>query len=113
VILLTRTESAQLALEMHRWVEKEKWANQVKNVNGSSFPVHKTEDFEVPTPQSTGQHLPSSTQNRCTTSVANLRLGLPLQGWRKSMEDAHMAVLDLGDNADTAMFGVFDGHGGR
>lgn len=29
------------------------------------------------------------------------------------MEDAHIAVLDLGDNADAAMFGVFDGHGGR
>lgn len=29
------------------------------------------------------------------------------------MEDAHIAVLNLGNNADTAMFGVFDGHGGR
>ena len=36
-----------------------------------------------------------------------------LQGWRRSMEDAHIAVLDLGNNADTALFGVFDGHGGR
>ena len=38
---------------------------------------------------------------------------LHLQGWRKSMEDAHIAVLDLGNESDTAMFGVFDGHGGR
>ena len=29
------------------------------------------------------------------------------------MEDAHIAVLDLGNKADMAMFGVFDGHGGR
>lgn len=29
------------------------------------------------------------------------------------MEDAHIAVLDLANNADAAMFGVFDGHGGR
>ena len=29
------------------------------------------------------------------------------------MEDAHIAVLDLGNKTDTAMFGVFDGHGGR
>lgn len=29
------------------------------------------------------------------------------------MEDAHIAVLDLGNNAEMAMFGVFDGHGGR
>lgn len=35
-----------------------------------------------------------------------------MQGWRKSMEDAHITSLDLGDKTDTAMFGVFDGHGG-
>ncbi len=54
-----------------------------------------------------------------------------MQGWRKSMEDAHTAVTDLslpqpltaddGDGAATAspppladgkLFGVFDGHGG-
>ena len=29
------------------------------------------------------------------------------------MEDAHIAVLELGNTPDTAMFGVFDGHGGR
>ena len=28
------------------------------------------------------------------------------------MEDAYIAILDLG-NTDTAIFGVFDGHGGR
>ena len=33
-----------------------------------------------------------------------------MQGWRKSQEDAHIAC-DLPNN--TAVFGVFDGHGGR
>ena len=36
-----------------------------------------------------------------------------LQGWRKSMEDAHVATTDLGNTKGAAMFGVFDGHGGR
>jgi serine/threonine protein phosphatase PrpC len=44
-----------------------------------------------------------------------------MQGWRKSMEDAHIAVTDIplpmeGDNpessSDAKVFGVFDGHGG-
>ena len=35
-----------------------------------------------------------------------------MQGWRKRMEDAHFATLDLGPNKDTNLFGVFDGHGG-
>jgi serine/threonine protein phosphatase PrpC len=46
-----------------------------------------------------------------------------MQGWRKSMEDAHTAVTDIslpcpkdGDGrpaaADAKVFGVFDGHGG-
>ena len=29
------------------------------------------------------------------------------------MEDAHIATVELGGNAGAAMFGVFDGHGGR
>jgi hypothetical protein len=46
-----------------------------------------------------------------------------LQGWRKSMEDAHIAWPDLeikvpaGDGSTetklVSMFGVFDGHGGK
>ncbi|KAK9804174.1 hypothetical protein WJX73_008581 [Symbiochloris irregularis] len=38
--------------------------------------------------------------------------GASMQGWRRSMEDAHITSVNLGDNANTAMFGVFDGHGG-
>ncbi|XP_002737792.1 protein phosphatase 1G-like [Saccoglossus kowalevskii] len=33
-----------------------------------------------------------------------------MQGWRMSMEDAHNAILELDE--ETAMFGVYDGHGG-
>ena len=37
------------------------------------------------------------------------------QGWRKSMEDAHIATTQLVSSSApcSAMFGVFDGHGGR
>ena len=34
-----------------------------------------------------------------------------IQGWRNSMEDAHVGKCDLGDG--NAFFGVFDGHGGK
>lgn len=33
-----------------------------------------------------------------------------MQGWRKGMEDAHIAALDI--EPDISVFGVFDGHGG-
>jgi hypothetical protein len=43
-----------------------------------------------------------------------------MQGWRKSMEDAHVAITDIplpleaseSHTADAKVFGVFDGHGG-
>lgn len=36
-----------------------------------------------------------------------------MQGWRKSMEDAHVAVTDISlPEGDAKVFGVFDGHGG-
>eukprot|EP00891_Asterochloris_glomerata_P002141 jgi/Astpho2/2141/Aster-03135 len=38
--------------------------------------------------------------------------GASMQGWRRSMEDAHIAQTNLGDTEDAAIFGVFDGHGG-
>ena len=35
-----------------------------------------------------------------------------MQGWRRSMEDSHIAnITDLG--AGISFFGVFDGHGGK
>ena len=34
-----------------------------------------------------------------------------MQGWRGSMEDTHIAELNIGDG--NSLFAVFDGHGGR
>jgi serine/threonine protein phosphatase PrpC len=42
--------------------------------------------------------------------------GAAMQGWRRTMEDAHLAEVGFGGQGETpggsAMFGVFDGHGG-
>lgn len=35
-----------------------------------------------------------------------------MQGWRVSMEDAHVSKVGLPDAPDCSFFGVFDGHGG-
>ena len=35
-----------------------------------------------------------------------------MQGWRKTMEDAHVTETDVLGEPDSAVFGVFDGHGG-
>jgi protein phosphatase 1G len=34
-----------------------------------------------------------------------------MQGWRNTMEDSHIAEMDLGNGV--AFFGVYDGHGGN
>ena len=34
-----------------------------------------------------------------------------MQGWRKTMEDAHISELDINDDGNS-LFGIFDGHGG-
>eukprot|EP01025_Chloroclados_australasicus_P004436 TRINITY_DN11095_c0_g2_i2.p1 TRINITY_DN11095_c0_g2~~TRINITY_DN11095_c0_g2_i2.p1 ORF type:complete len:443 (-),score=105.56 TRINITY_DN11095_c0_g2_i2:1027-2355(-) len=36
-----------------------------------------------------------------------------MQGWRVNMEDAHLGVLNPTDTHGDALFGVFDGHGGK
>ena len=42
-----------------------------------------------------------------------------IQGWRRNMEDAHIASVDLASHIGVstskkmALFGVFDGHGGK
>jgi protein phosphatase 1G len=36
-----------------------------------------------------------------------------MQGWRKRMEDAHVASLNIGQSKSVSLFGVFDGHGGK
>lgn len=35
-----------------------------------------------------------------------------MQGWRRTMEDAHVANTAVGNNPDVAAFAVLDGHGG-
>mmetsp|Transcript_67462 Transcript_67462/g.106780 ORF Transcript_67462/g.106780 Transcript_67462/m.106780 type:complete len:575 (+) Transcript_67462:54-1778(+) len=35
-----------------------------------------------------------------------------MQGWRRGMEDAHLALPDLTGDGRMSLFGVFDGHGG-
>lgn len=35
-----------------------------------------------------------------------------MQGWRRRMEDSHIADLCVGTNNNLHVFGVFDGHGG-
>ena len=34
-----------------------------------------------------------------------------MQGWRRTMEDSHIAQMNLTGNV--SVFGVFDGHGGK
>lgn len=36
-----------------------------------------------------------------------------MQGWRLNMEDSHLVDLKFMENENKALFGVFDGHGGR
>jgi len=41
----------------------------------------------------------------------NLRFcAVGMQGWRRSMEDSHIAEKDMGGGV--SFFGVYDGHGG-
>lgn len=35
-----------------------------------------------------------------------------MQGWRRTMEDAHLAEVSIHADTNTCLFGVFDGHGG-
>jgi hypothetical protein len=43
----------------------------------------------------------------------NLSYGMcGMQGWRRTMEDAHICAARLLDRDDMSLFGVFDGHGG-
>lgn len=47
-------------------------------------------------------------------SAGGMRWGASaMQGWRKGMEDEHIAELCVGGKEGGAVFGVFDGHGGR
>eukprot|EP01126_Amoeba_proteus_P043601 TRINITY_DN4794_c0_g1_i1.p1 TRINITY_DN4794_c0_g1~~TRINITY_DN4794_c0_g1_i1.p1 ORF type:complete len:614 (+),score=133.88 TRINITY_DN4794_c0_g1_i1:80-1921(+) len=44
---------------------------------------------------------------------SNFKVGMAvMQGWRASMEDDHVIVLDMDGHPRSAIFGIFDGHGG-
>lgn len=63
-----------------------------------------------------GQYLsqPATEKESEEGHVDALAFGLAaMQGWRVSMEDAHIAELELDPANKTALFSVFDGHGGR
>ena len=36
-----------------------------------------------------------------------------MQGWRKTMEDAHITEVEYAGDPKSALFAVFDGHGGN
>ncbi|KAJ9518291.1 hypothetical protein QJQ45_010236 [Haematococcus lacustris] len=38
--------------------------------------------------------------------------GSSMQGWRRTMEDAHLAVTALPEDPNCSLFAIFDGHGG-
>ena len=56
---------------------------------------------------------PVVTKETFDGSGLNLRYGGgAMQGWRKTMEDAHIAVTELNNDPNSCLFAVFDGHGG-
>lgn len=55
---------------------------------------------------------PITTKETSEGRNSRLRYGAThMQGWRNTMEDAHLTSLQIDSN--TACFGVFDGHGGK
>eukprot|EP00429_Kryptoperidinium_foliaceum_P026150 CAMPEP_0176136112 /NCGR_PEP_ID=MMETSP0120_2-20121206/69067_1 /TAXON_ID=160619 /ORGANISM="Kryptoperidinium foliaceum, Strain CCMP 1326" /LENGTH=557 /DNA_ID=CAMNT_0017471867 /DNA_START=176 /DNA_END=1849 /DNA_ORIENTATION=- len=72
-----------------------------------------------------GTYLSTPVTDKCEESGESLECPdvpcawgvVDMQGWRKSMEDAHVAVTDIplqndSGGGDAKVFGVFDGHGG-
>lgn len=60
-----------------------------------------------------GGHLPKPHTNKYSENVENerLRVGVStMQGWRTSMEDAHIIEPDF--DTKVSLFAIFDGHGG-
>ncbi|CAD8176664.1 unnamed protein product [Paramecium pentaurelia] len=61
-----------------------------------------------------GPYLSQPNKNKSTTSGEGKSIifaASEMQGWRNTMEDAHIHVCDL--QPDLSIFGVFDGHGGK
>jgi len=56
---------------------------------------------------------PETTKHTEDGSGKRLSFGVSaMQGWRKAMEDAHLALPDFDSDRQLSLFGVFDGHGG-
>lgn len=61
-----------------------------------------------------GAYLSQPNTEKSTADGGNMKMSYGLaamQGWRVSMEDAHNSIPDLDE--ETAMFAVYDGHGGE
>jgi serine/threonine protein phosphatase PrpC len=61
-----------------------------------------------------GEYLSSPDRKKDTETGGNDKvrfIATGMQGWRRSMEDSHIAEKDLGGGI--SFFGVFDGHGGK
>lgn len=57
---------------------------------------------------------PVTDKHTSTFETRQLRVGCcGMQGWRKDMEDAHVAQINLLGDRRAALFGVFDGHNGH
>ncbi|XP_060687231.1 protein phosphatase 1G [Hemiscyllium ocellatum] len=55
---------------------------------------------------------PNTVKNSCEQCTDRYNFGVSaMQGWRVSMEDAHNCIPELDE--ETAMFAVYDGHGGE
>ncbi|EAN77912.1 protein phosphatase 2C, putative [Trypanosoma equiperdum] len=57
---------------------------------------------------------PVTEKHTSTFETSHIHVGCcAMQGWRKTMEDAHVAQLNLGGNKHHTFIGVFDGHNGN
>lgn len=71
--------------------------------------------FEDLLPLAMGSYLavPIRTKHSDEDENEEMRFGVSeMQGWRKSMEDAHITRLEL-ESPEKSLFAVFDGHGGK
>ena len=62
-----------------------------------------------------GEYLSSPNRDKMTETGegGNVRyVACGMQGWRRQMEDAHIAHINI-NNSGVSLFGVFDGHGGK
>ena len=56
---------------------------------------------------------PDKTKHSESGAQGNIRyVACGMQGWRRSMEDAHIAYINI-ESQGVSLFGVFDGHGGN